>query len=189
MLKVQGSICSKLSFVSFVASLQRCNFQISVEAIKLLECTKQFCILQLPISYCVGLIMATITKHIFINIFQMKQFSAVKFAMGYEKNMSFLMIAKSPQVWKKVEKIGLGFFQVYFRDNFLWVIMADFSGKNALTGGNWQKWKRVFLTCPCHKIYRDEAVGFKSCKYTWKITKFVKMGNLGQYRENLIFCQ
>ena len=30
------------------------------------------------------------------------------------------------------------------------------------------KMKRVFLTCPCHKIYRDEAVGVsvKSCKYT-----------------------
>ena len=58
-----------------------------------------------------------------------------------------------------------------------------------LTGGNWQKWKRVFLTCPCHKIYRDEAVGLKSCKYTWKITIFVKMWNLGQYLEILIFCQ
>ena len=54
---------------------------------------------------------------------------------------------------------------------------------------NWQKWKRVFLTCPCHKIYRDGAVGLKSCKYTWKITIFVKMWTLGQYRENLIFCQ
>ena len=58
-----------------------------------------------------------------------------------------------------------------------------------LTGGNWQKWKRVFLTCPCHEIYRDEAVGLNSCKNTWKITIFVKMWNLGQYRENLIFCQ
>ena len=58
-----------------------------------------------------------------------------------------------------------------------------------LTGGNWQKWKRVFLTCPCHEISRDEAVGLKSCKYTWKITIFVKMWNLGQYRENLIFCE
>ena len=56
-----------------------------------------------------------------------------------------------------------------------------------LTGGNWQKWKRVFLTCPCHEIYRDEAVGLKSCKNTWKITVFVKMWNLGQNRENLIF--
>ena len=58
-----------------------------------------------------------------------------------------------------------------------------------LTGGNWQKWKRVFLTCPCHEIYRDEAVVLKSCKYTWKITIFVKMWNLGQYHENLIFCE
>ena len=48
------------------------------------------------------------------------------------------------------------------------------------TAHNWQKWKRVFLSCPCHKIYRDEAVGFKSCKYAWKITIFVKMWNLGQ---------
>ena len=55
----------------------------------------------------------------------------------------------------------------------------------------WQlaKMKRVFLTCPCHEIYRDEAVGLKSCKNTWKITIFVKMWNLGQYRYNLIFCQ
>ena len=57
-----------------------------------------------------------------------------------------------------------------------------------LTTHNWQKWKRVFLTCPCHKIYRDEAVDLKSGKHTWKITIFVKMWNLGQYRENLIFC-
>ena len=58
-----------------------------------------------------------------------------------------------------------------------------------LTAHNWQKWNRVFLTCPCHVIYRDEAVGLKSCKYTWKITIFVKMWNLGQYHENSIFCQ
>ena len=62
------------------------------------------------------------------------------------------------------------------------------TGCKQLTAHNWQKWKRVFLTCPCQKIYRDEAVRLKSCKYTWKITIFVKMWNLGQYRENLIFC-
>ena len=45
----------------------------------------------------------------FIDIFQMEQFSAVKFAMGYEKNMSLLVIAKSP----KVVKIGLGSFNAY----------------------------------------------------------------------------
>ena len=34
-----------------------------------------------------------------------------------------------------------------------------------LTAHNWQKWQRVFLTCPCHKVYRDEAVGLKNSKY------------------------
>ena len=37
----------------------------------------------------------------FNNIFQMENFSAVKFNMGYEKNMSFLVIPKSQEVWKK----------------------------------------------------------------------------------------
>ena len=45
--------------------------------------------------------------------------------------------------------------------------LITFNG--CLTAHNWQKWKGVFLTCPCHEIYRDEAVGLKSCKYTWKI--------------------
>ena len=70
-----------------------------------------------------------------------------------------------------------------------WNIRLTFYHGALLTGGNWQKWKRVFLTCPCHEIYRDEAVVLKSCKYTWKITIFVKMWNLGQYRENLMFCE
>ena len=50
----------------------------------------------------------TITRHIFINVFQTDCFSAVKFAMGYEKNtsMSFLVIPKSLRLEKKkVEKI------------------------------------------------------------------------------------
>ena len=51
--------------------------------------------------------------------------------------------------------------------------------KKSLTVHNWQKWKRVFLTCPCHEIYRDKAVGLKGCRYPWKITIFVKMWNLG----------
>ena len=44
-----------------------------------------------------------------------------------------------------------------------------------LTAQNWQKWKIVFPTCLCHEIYRDEAVGLKSCKYTWKCTIYVNM--------------
>ena len=35
----------------------------------------------------------------------MKHFSAVKFAVGYEKSMGFLVIPKSPKVRKKVEKL------------------------------------------------------------------------------------
>ena len=68
-------------------------------------------ILYIPVAY--SLIMVTITRHVFINIFQTEHFSAaVKYAMGYEKNMRFLVIVKSPKVWKKVEKIGQGFFNV-----------------------------------------------------------------------------
>ena len=58
-----------------------------------------------------------------------------------------------------------------------------------LTAHNWQKWNSTFLTYPYHKIYRVEAVGLKSSSYTLKITIFVKMWNLGQFCENLIFCQ
>ena len=28
-----------------------------------------------------------------------------------------------------------------------------------LTAHNWQKWKSTFLTCPCRKIYKEEAIG------------------------------
>ena len=58
-----------------------------------------------------------------------------------------------------------------------------------LMAHNWQKWKRVFLTCPCHEIYRDESVGLKSCKYTLKITIYVNMWSFGQFCENFILCQ
>ena len=46
---------------------------------------------------------------------------------------------------------------VKFRIQFSDWLCRSFA-KLPLTGGNWQKWKRVFLTCPCHEIYRDEAV-------------------------------
>ena len=45
-----------------------------------------------------------------------------------------------------------------------------------LTAHNWQYWKRVFLTCPCHKIYRDEAVGLKIYLKNYDICKNVKFG-------------
>ena len=30
-----------------------------------------------------------------------------------------------------------------------------------LMAHNWQKWKRVFLICPRHEIYREKAVSLK----------------------------
>ena len=42
------------------------------------------------ISYCVSLFLVIIIRHVFINIFQTEHFLAVKFAMAYEQNMTFL---------------------------------------------------------------------------------------------------
>ena len=77
--------------------------------VKPFECTKQFCVLQVPISYCVSLIMVTITRQVFINIFQTKHFSAVKFTMGYEKKKkNFLVIEISPKIFLKSWKVRTG---------------------------------------------------------------------------------
>ena len=62
-LKGNESIFQNLVFfVSFEeSSVQRCKFQISVETGKPFGCTKQFCILQLSISYIISLIMVANT--------------------------------------------------------------------------------------------------------------------------------
>ena len=39
-------------------------------------------------------------------ICQKEYFLAVILGIGYKKNMSFLVIPKSPKVWKEVKKIG-----------------------------------------------------------------------------------
>ena len=57
-----------------------------------------------------------------------------------------------------------------------------------LTAHNCQKWKSVFPTCPCHRIYRVEAVCLSIANYALKITTSVNMWDLGQFRENLLFC-
>ena len=80
-----------------------------------------------------------------------------------------------------VEKVNRG-------EDLRWVV-SRCPVTRALTAHNWQIWKRVFLPCPWHKIYRVEAVGLKSSNYTWKIMTFANMWNLGQFREKFIFCQ
>ena len=91
------SYFSKFSFlIHFDESLlQSCKFEILVETVKPFGCMKQFCVLQLPISYTCVSSNVTITRH----IFQTVHFLAVKFdIMGHEKNMSYLMIPNSPKV-------------------------------------------------------------------------------------------
>ena len=100
-LKVHSPIFQNLVFCFIWIITPKMKSQILVQTVKPFGCTKQFCDLQLPISYCVSSIMVTIKKHFFINIFQTEHFLAVNFSMGYEKNMSYLVIAKSPKVWKK----------------------------------------------------------------------------------------
>ena len=65
-------------------------------------------------SYCVSLIMVTITRHIFINIFKTEYISAMKFDRGNEKNMSFFVIPKFQKFEKKGSKIGLDSFKLEF---------------------------------------------------------------------------
>ena len=51
--------------------------------------------------------MVTLTRHVFINIFQTEHFSAVKFDMGYhgyEKNMGFLGYQNLQKFEKKLKK-------------------------------------------------------------------------------------
>ena len=57
-----------------------------------------YTVMQLPIPYCVSLIIVTIIRHVFIKIFQKEHYSAVRFDMGIEKNMTSLAIPKSPNV-------------------------------------------------------------------------------------------
>ena len=50
-----------------------------------------------------------------------------------------------------------------------------------LTAHNWQKWKSTFLTCHCHEIYREEAVGQKKFQLYLKNYDFcenVKCGTI-----------
>ena len=47
-----------------------------------------------------------------------------------------------------------------------------------LNGSQLAKWKSRFLTCPCHKIYREEAVGLKVQLY-FKYYAFCEYVNFG----------
>ena len=99
--------------------------------------------------------------------------SCVEFSIGLScnpvsSNSTSFLISLS------LRKVSFNF--QWNRRNFNKLIkkLSENRGVHRVWFNNWQKWKRVFLTRPCHKTYRDEAVGLKSYKYTWKITIFVK---------------
>ena len=130
----------------------------------------------LPLGICFG----TLNKHLNCSV----TISRVPIIFKTSVNLSPWLVTDCYEAY-----LGVLFDPCLTWCNHVNSISSRNSKRICLTGGNWQKWKRVFLTCPCHEIYRNEAVGLKSCKNTWKFTIFVKMWNLGQYRENLIFCQ
>ena len=45
---------------------------------------------------------------------------------------------------------------------------------------NWQNWKSRFPSCPCRKVYREEAVGLKSSNLiylkNYNFCEYVKFG-------------
>ena len=99
------------------------------------------------------LFMVTITRHVFTNIFQTDHFPAVTFSMGYEKNMSFFVIAKSPKVWKRLKRLDWA---------SLTASLATYSPKDSfkillLT------WKSPFNGFHCYFIW---ASVYTFCAYT-----------------------
>ena len=64
--------------------------------------------------------------------------------------------------------------------NTLELDKPTFSCINYLTAHNWEKWKRAFLLCYFHEIYKVRIVGLKHSTYTLKLTRYVNMWNFGQ---------
>ena len=52
---------------------------------------------------------------------------------------------------------------------------AHSSHSFALNASQLAKWKSTIHTCPCHKMYRVEAVGQSITSYTYKIMIFVNI--------------
>ena len=86
------------------SSLQRCKFEISVKTVKPFIWSKQFCVLQLRIFYYVKLTLCNYGYHNQARFhLYLPNGTLSKFDMDYEKNMNFLVIPKSPKVWKKLK--------------------------------------------------------------------------------------
>ena len=60
------------------------------------------------------------------------------------------------------------YFKTYIHDSLRYGILGLKSVHSLviLNGSQLAKMKNTFLTCTCHEIYREEAVGLKSSNYT-----------------------
>ena len=58
-------------------------------------------------------------------------------------------------------------------------ILGHIKASAYVTAHNWKKWKSRFLTCPCHKIDRVEAVGLSFSNDTLKINDFCEYVKFG----------
>ena len=59
------------------------------------------------------------------------------------------------------------------------MLKSSFFSYFSFNGSQLAIWKKVFLTCPCHEIYRDEAVGLKKLQIYFKnydLCEYVEFG-------------
>ena len=114
---------------------------------------------QLPIAYCVSLIMVKVTWHIFIYIFQTEHLLAMKYGTDYEKNMSFLVIPRSLKIWKKLKKKRTGLLNNFHN---VTVLLQKVTQWNSL------RWVWLFsclLSLLGHSIYNP----YTPCGRFWKL--------------------
>ena len=65
--------------------------------------TKQFCVLQLPISYCVSLIIVRLIRHIFINIFKKETLFNCEILCGSWEKIKLSCSTKNLQKFEKMD--------------------------------------------------------------------------------------
>ena len=98
-------------------SLQKCKFRISVETVKLFGCIKQFCIFAVAYFLPCKLNYGYLNQARFHWYLPNGTLSSCEICHGLWENISFLLIPKSPNIWEKVEKIGLGSFKTFTHSN------------------------------------------------------------------------
>ena len=58
---------------------------------------------------------------------------------------------------------------LHFHDPYIYIFLC-------LTAHNWQNWKRVFLTCPCYEIYKDESKKLQIYLKNYDVREYVEFG-------------